>query len=352
VVIAGAGLAGARCAETLRALGFEGRIVLVGNEPVPPYERPALSKEFLLGTREAAHLSLRPAAFWEQQRIELLLGRRVVAVRPRLAVLEGGRPLPWDAFVLATGARARRLPIQTPPGVHVLRTLSDAAVLRDALRARSRLVVIGGGFVGAEVASSARALGLEVTILELGHAPFAQALGNEVADLLSRRYRAHGVDLRTRIAATGFRAGHDGSVRAVRLGDGHEVRCDLALASVGVEPVRELFDHEPGAGAYVCGDASGSGHWTAAAADAGAVAHRILQRDPPAAPPPFFWSDQFGLRLQLVGDPSRAGRVELDGSEASFVARYLAHDGRTVALCAANRPGDVGAFRRELAFAA
>jgi 3-phenylpropionate/trans-cinnamate dioxygenase ferredoxin reductase subunit len=314
VLIAGAGLAGARCAETLRAEGYAGRITLVGEEPFPPYERPALSKEFLAGERSADDLLLRPPGFWAEQGIELVLGRRVE---------------PSDELlVVATGARPRRLSV---PGAHVLRTLADAIALRAELRPGRHLVIVGGGFVGAEVASTAHHLGLRVTILEAGSTPFARVLGTEVGDVLARRYRAHGIELRTNSTSL---AG---------------VHRDIVLVAVGVEPARELVRD----GVHVCGDAAGGpGHWSAAASDGVAAARRILGLDPLPAEPPFFWSDQFGLRLQLVGDPQGAATVELDGCEESFAARYLDADGRLVAALAANRAADVAAFRRELAFAA
>ena len=170
ILIVGAGLAGARCAETLRAEGFEGELVLVGEEPLPPYERPALSKEFLAGERSVEDLLLRPDSFWLDRRIELALGERVVSIDSRAGTATTHRRtvFRWNALVLATGARPRRLPFPAPPGVHVLRTVAEASALRDELVSDRRLVVVGGGFVGAEVASTARALGLEVTMLEQG----------------------------------------------------------------------------------------------------------------------------------------------------------------------------------------
>ena len=186
ILIVGAGLAGARCAETLRAEGFEGELVLVGEEPFPPYERPALSKEFLAGERSLEDLLLRPESFWLDRRIDLALGERVVSIDSRAGTATTHRRtvIRWNALVLATGARPRRLPFPAPPGVHVLRTVAEASALRDELVPDRRLVVVGGGFVGAEVASTARALGLEVTMLEQGPAPFARLLGEELGALL------------------------------------------------------------------------------------------------------------------------------------------------------------------------
>jgi 3-phenylpropionate/trans-cinnamate dioxygenase ferredoxin reductase subunit len=333
VLIVGAGLAGTRCAETLRAEGFGGRITLVGEEPIGPYERPALSKGFLAGERSEENLLLRPPDYWSDNGIELLLGRRVRAIRRRVG----------EAVVIATGARARGIPLPGAEPTHVLRTLADAVALRPQLRPGRRLVVVGGGFVGAEVASTAHRLGVEVAIVEAGSTPFAATLGTEVGEVLAHRYRRHGVDLRTRATAVGLEPGR------VALADGTEVPCDVVLVAVGAEPARELV--RPGCDE--CGDVTGGpGHWTAAAADGAAVARRILGLERQPVQPPFFWSDQFGLRLQLVGDPTAASVVECEGSEESFTARYLNREGRLVAALAANRSADVAAFRRELALAA
>lgn len=352
IVIAGAGLAGARCAETLRALGFDGELVLVGGELVPPYERPALSKEFLLGERSVDELELRPATFWQEQGIELVLGRRITGLRPRVAIVDDGTELGWDRFVVATGARPRRLALPALQDVLALRTVGDAVRLRSALEPGRQLVVVGGGFVGAEVASTARALGVGVTVLEAGEAPFSRLLGIEVARLLAARARAHGVDLRTGSTTTGLRVDAGGRLAAVRLDDGSEIACDTALVAVGAEPVQELAA-DPPPHVYVCGDAvGGAGHWTNAALDGAAIAHALLGLEPPPTPPPFFWSDQFGLRLQLVGDTRGSALVALEGDEGSFLARYLGRDGRLLAVLGANRSAEIGMARRELALAA
>jgi 3-phenylpropionate/trans-cinnamate dioxygenase ferredoxin reductase component len=353
VLVVGASLAGARCAETLRAEGFGGDVVLVGAEPVPPYERPALSKELLAGTRTPDSLSLRPPGFWVDHEITLGLGERVIRLDhvQHLAVTDRGTRLHWDAVVLATGARPRNLPFVAPSGVHVLRTLCDALALQAELASARRLAIVGGGFVGAEVASTARGLGLEVTMLEAGETPFATVLGSDVGTLLAHRYRGHGIDLRTRALAAGFRADGSGRVCAIELADGAVVDCDVVLVAIGVEPERRLAVEAPGI--QLAGDAAGGpGHWTSAAADGVAAARRILGLDPLPAAAPFFWSDQFGLRIQLVGDARAAAAVEIDGHDSEFVARYWSTDGRLVAALAANRPREVAALRAELALAA
>jgi 3-phenylpropionate/trans-cinnamate dioxygenase ferredoxin reductase component len=191
-----------------------------------------------------------------------------------------------------------------------------------------------------------------VTMLETASQPFGALLGQEVGELLAGRYRDAGVDVRTGAHASAFRAGHDGRVGAVLLADGTEIGCDVVLLAVGVEPAAELLPSQPDRRVFACGDVTGGGHWTSAAAGATGTARAILGLDPPPRQPPFVWSDQFGLRLQLVGEPRGAARVELEGGDEEFVARYLAADGRLVAALAANRPHEVGSIRRELALAA
>jgi NADPH-dependent 2,4-dienoyl-CoA reductase/sulfur reductase-like enzyme len=368
VLIVGAGLAGSRCAETLRAEGFDGRVLLVGDERHAPYERPALSKEFLAGERE--QLELRAGDFWEERGIELALGRRVAAVDVGRRRADG---IPWDALVLATGARARRLPFAVPAGVHTLRTLADAQALRDALVPGSRLAIVGAGFIGAEIASTARTLGVEVTLVDVGRAPLERVLGPEVGGVLAERYRAGGVDVRLGVGLGRFLAYPDGRVRGVELTDGAEVACDTALVAIGAEPDGELA----GGGSvetdacgrtslpdvYACGDVASAWrpavsrhlrveHWTSAAGQAGAVARAILGYERPYDDLPYFWSDQFGLRLQYVGHAEEWASVEIEGGPDSFLARYVDRQGRTLAALAANRPRDVGLLRRELAAAA
>jgi 3-phenylpropionate/trans-cinnamate dioxygenase ferredoxin reductase component len=352
VLVVGAGLAGSRAAETLRAEGYDGRLIVVGDETSALYERPALSKEYLAGTKSEQQLQLRPPKYWVDSEIELMLARRVVRIDPalRTATLSTGKVLTWDALVLATGARPRNLPFAAPARVHTLRTLADARALRASLVPGARLAVVGGGFIGAEVASTAVELGLDVTLIEALRVPFERTLGADVGQLLAKRYRSYGVELRLATGVVGFTAGADGRVRAIRLTDGTEVPCDLALVGIGIEPARELLPH-PLAGhpIYPCGDVTGNGgHWTSAAAQGSAVARRILGLPIEPPKPAFFWSDQFGLRLQLVGETSRTGTVSLDGTPDSYVALYRDGEGRLVGALATNRPAAVAALRRKL----
>jgi NADPH-dependent 2,4-dienoyl-CoA reductase/sulfur reductase-like enzyme len=237
--------------------------------------------------------------------------------------------------------------------VHVLRTLAEASTLRRQFRSNARLVVVGGGFVGSEVASTALSLGLDVTMLELDSAPLVNILGQEIGGILVTRYRAHGAEVRCGTRAVAFKAGTSGRVNRVVLAEGDDAPCDVALVAVGVEPARELISPTQTQSIVVCGDAAGGpGHWTSAAQSGVNAARRLLGIEPLPSQPSFFWSDQFGLRIQLVGDPRRAVNVHIDGDEESFVARYLTRAGALAAALAANRPTAVAELRRELAFAA
>jgi len=370
VVIVGAGLAGSRCAQTLRAEGFEGQVTLIGEEPCAPYERPALSKEFLAGTR--SELALQPEDYWIENGIRLLLGTRVEGVGlAEKVVRTAGGEIGWDALVLATGARPRCLPDIGGPGVHVLRTLADAESLRAGLVPGRRLVIVGAGFVGTEVASTALALGLDVTIVDSGRIPFERTLGEDLGHLLADRYRAHGADLRLETSVTRLHRDGRGSLHTVALAEGTELRCDLLLVAAGAEPASNLLGPNAGiptdadgatavAGVYACGDVAAPWHpplaahlrlehWTSASDRAATVARRILGLHPGAAPTPYFWSDQFGLRLQHVGYPQGWTRVVLGGDAESLEARYLDADERLVAALLVNRPLAVSQLRRHLA---
>ena len=367
VVIVGAGLAGARCAQTLRAEGFDGEIGLIGEEPEPPYERPALSKAFLAGTREELALS----GDWHEIGIRLVLGTRVEQIDPaRRLVRTTSGDVRWDALVLATGARPRLLPTVRGEGIHVLRTRADAERLRAELVPGERLAIVGAGFVGTEVASTALGCGMDVAIVDTEAAPFARLLGPEVGRFLATRYRRQGADLRLGRGVERLRRGGTGRVRGLVLADGSEVRCDLVLVAVGAEPAGELLRLRGGIptdeagrtalpGIYACGDVAAPWHpavgghlrlehWTSAAAQAATVARTILGGDPGVAPCPYFWSDQFGVRIQHVGLPTGWTRVVVEDDGESLEARYLADGDRLVAALLVNRPRVAADLRRRL----
>jgi 3-phenylpropionate/trans-cinnamate dioxygenase ferredoxin reductase component len=367
VVIVGAGLAGSRCAETLRAEGFDGRILLVGDEDLPPYERPALSKEYLAG--ECDRIELRPRAHWDEREIELVLGHRVERLDLARRTYAGGPPA--DALVIATGARARELPGSTPPGVHTLRTAADADCLRGELSDARRLAIVGAGFVGAEVASTARSLGVDVTLIDLTPTPLARVIGEEAGEVLAERYREHGIDLRMGVGLSRISTSPQGRVEALELADGSVVDCDAVLIAIGALPASELLGGDAAGietdacgrtvhpGVFACGDVASAWrpsmgahvrveHWTSAAGQAAAVAHAIVGRTRPYDDLPYFWSDQFGLRLQHVGHPHGWETTEVERDESSFCVRF--HDRRRNLLGAlvANRPREIGPLRREV----
>lgn len=335
VVVVGAGLGGLRTAEHLRRAGFGGRVSLVGDEPHAPYDRPPLSKQVLTGEwepeRTALHLD-------EGLGIDLRLGVAAARVRPGEVTLADGSVLRGDAVVVATGLSARRLPGQ-PGGVHTLRTLDDAVALRATLRTARSLLVVGGGFIGAEVASSARTLGLDVTVLEALPAPSARALGNEVGALCGRLLTAAGVDLRVGVGPV--RILDTGSGVAVELAGGSRVAADAAVVGIGGAPRLEWSDGAiapDAAGGVTCGSTgrvrglagvwalgdvatwdSGTGphraeHWTSAGDQAAVVARDITGGEVPPPRVPYFWSDQFGTKIQMFGRPEQAdGLVSLRG---------------------------------------
>jgi 3-phenylpropionate/trans-cinnamate dioxygenase ferredoxin reductase subunit len=264
--------------------------------------------------------------------------------------------------VLATGSGARTLPGVAFPNVHHLRTLADAARLRGAIRPGARLVVVGAGFVGAEVASTAMSLGAAVSIIEAETAPLARVAGAEVGYLLADRWRGEGAELH--LGAQIARVDH----RTVALADGTSLPYDVLLVAVGAEPASSLLSVRGGIptdacgrtahdGVYACGDVAlfegrRVEHWTSASGQATAVASAILGSPASYVATPYFWSDQFGIRLQMVGTTAGWSNLELDGDLESFRARYVDREGRPIAVLLGNRPKEVAAARRELAQAA
>ncbi|WP_425343352.1 MULTISPECIES: NAD(P)/FAD-dependent oxidoreductase [Pseudofrankia] len=331
IVVVGASAGGLACAEALRRQGYAGVLTLVGDEPHPPYDRPPLSKQILAGQWEPDRLSLRPPADIEALGLDLRLGVTATGldVSARAVALTDGADLPYEGLVVATGVRARRLPGSgRVAGVHTLRTLTDALALRARLRSGRRLVIVGGGFVGAEVAAVARGLGVEVTVLEAGPVPLAQAVGEQAGRLLSQVHRDHGVHLRTG-AVVAEVISVEGRVTGVALADGSVVPADDVLVAIGSVPNTEwlagsgLPVHDglvcdeycaAGPGVYGVGDVAcwhnplfGTAmrveHRTNAAEQAMTVAHNLLNPDVqrPYAPVPYFWSDQYDMKVQAYG---------------------------------------------------
>ncbi|WP_308407109.1 FAD-dependent oxidoreductase [Streptomyces sp. RK76] len=303
---------------------------------IPPYDRPPLSKQLLSGAWDPPRLALRSPAETRTLGLDMRLGTAATGVDPaeRLVHLDDGTRLPYEFLVVATGVRARRPSVpgaDGTDGIHVLRTLDDALALRPRLRAGRRLVIVGAGFAGTETAATARALGVEVTLVERSALPFARVLGDTVGGFLTRTHRAHGVDVRTGVSVTGVQSRPGGRVGAVLLSDGSMVRADDVLLAVGSVPNTEWLDGsgldvEDGLvcdrfcvaapGVYAVGDVArwhhprfGTSmrveHRTNAAEQALTVAHNLLRPDRPRAfaPVPYFWTDQYDVRLQAYGHP-------------------------------------------------
>jgi 3-phenylpropionate/trans-cinnamate dioxygenase ferredoxin reductase subunit len=384
VLIIGGGLAGARCAETLRAGGFAGAVVVAGAESHAPYERPALSKDLLSGARDAGSLALRANDTWPAAGIALHRGSPIVRVdlERRRAFTASGTTFAYEALVLATGARPRAHPLLSHLScVHHLRTLDDGRRLRDQLVAGGRLAIVGAGLIGAEVASTVQSLGVATTLIEAAPTPLVRAFGSEIGTLLADRWRRAGVRVRTDARIAAVRSGRDGAVTALVLEDGSSIACDHVLVSIGALPETSLLAHElviapdggiatdacgrtSAPGVFACGDVAswhrsetGSGvraeNWTSAAHQAAVVARTILGEASPSTDPPLYaWSDQFDLRLQHVSNGRAWQRVELEHGDDDFEARYLDAEGRMVAALVANRPRVVAGLRRDLAAAA
>ncbi len=351
VVIVGASVAGVRTAEALRRRGFGGRITLIGAEPHPPYDRPPLSKAFLTGHAAEDDLALLDGERQDRLELELRLGQQAVAVDvpARQVRLASGEPVSFGALVIATGSLPRRLPaLDGWPGVHVLRTLDDALAIRAALAAGARVAVIGGGFIGAEVAWSARALGLDVAIIDPVPALMARGLGPALGTVLATRHADHGVTLR--LGRSVARAEGAGRVERLVLDDGSSLDADIVVVGIGVDPALGWLASSGlpvdggmccDASLRVCGSDSiyavgdvarwpssrfGSlrlEHWTNAGDSALTVAAALTGTPAPFDPLPYVWSDQLGARLQVFGQIRPADDlvyVEGGPEEAEFVA--------------------------------
>jgi len=375
-VIVGANLAGGRAAEALRESGFDGRIVLVGAEPDRPYERPPLSKEYLRREMPEEKLYLRPPAYYEEQRIELRLGVRATRLDPaaRVVDLDSGERLPYDKLLIATGSEVRRLGIPGVDlaGVRYLRTRADSAALAALLDKAQRVVVIGAGFIGSEVAASARKLGKEVTILEAAPVPLVRALGVKMGEVCAGIHRDHGVDLRLSCGVMEFRGA--GRVEEVVLADGSAVPCDLAVVGVGVAPSVGWLEGSGIAldngvvvneycatnlpGVYAAGDVANAWnplygerlrveHYDNAQNQGIAAGKAMAGVREPYAPVLSFWSDQYEYTLQYVGHAGGDDEIVVRGdlSTRSFTAFYM-REGRLRAAFAIGRPKDIMATRR------
>lgn len=358
VVIVGAGHAGGSAAAFLRQYGFEGPIYLVGEEPLLPYQRPPLSKAWLKGEADADSLALKPDSWYAEAEVALRLGGVATEINrgSRTVTLASGEAIPYDFLILATGARARMLPI---PGadlanVLALRTAADAEHLKSVLGAGKRLAIIGGGYVGLEAAASARALGAEAVVIERENRVLARVACPELSEFFQRYHGERGVTFELNAGVEAF-VGEDGKVAGVKLADGRTVACDAVLVGVGAHPNDELAKDcglDCAGGVIVDLEARTSDPHIFAIGD---VSHRplpiydrqfrlesvpnaleqakqaasaIAGRAGPTPEVPWFWSDQFDLKLQIAGLPFDADRIVVRGNPdtASFAVFHLKGD--------------------------
>lgn len=375
MVIAGGGLAAQRCAEALRRGGCERPIRIICAESHRPYDRPPLSKDLLTGEQAGGEPAFRPAEWYEQHDVDLLLGVAAAGLVPaqRRVLLSDGTVLRYEKLLIATGSRPRMLPVlEGHENISVLRTVDDSSRLRAVLRARPRLAVLGAGFIGQEVAASARRLGVEVTMIEAAPCPLAGLLGTSLGEWFARMHREEGVELITDATVSGVEA--NGGVRALKLSTGRVVPADHVVVGIGVDPDvswlrgsglrtergvpvdpngRTEIEHvfvagdaaatfDPRVGGHVAGS-----HWEAAGRQGARAARAMLGLEPGAAPPTSFWTDQYGIRIQYLGDARLADAFTLDGDPSSrnFTATFT-RAGRPVAALLVDRARTLPAARK------
>jgi 3-phenylpropionate/trans-cinnamate dioxygenase ferredoxin reductase subunit len=380
VIIVGAGHAGGSLAALLRQYGYAAPITLIGEEPIAPYQRPPLSKAWLKGEADADSLALKPESFYAEAGIELILGARATRLSraERTVTLGDGRTLGYGALILATGARARRLPVPGADleGVMVLRSAADAEALKASLGPGKRLAVIGGGYIGLEAAASARALGAQAVVIEREPRILARVACQALSDFFTDYHRARGVAFKLDATVDSF-VGEDGRITGVRLGSGETVICDAALVGVGAAPNDELA-REAGldcAGGIVVDEAARTSDPHVFAI--GDVTHRplpmyermfrlesvanaleqarqaacaIVGRPAPAGEVTWNWSDQYDLKYQFAGLPFDVDDVVIRGDPASAKFAVFHLSGETLqAVEAVNAPAEFMAGRQLIA---
>jgi 3-phenylpropionate/trans-cinnamate dioxygenase ferredoxin reductase component len=371
VVIVGAGHAGGRAAEALRAAGHTGRVTLVGTEKHPPYERPPLSKELLAGAIEHAKTYINPEAFYTEKDIALRLGTTVGAIDRKNQRIElgNGETLPYDALLLTTGARARKLPLPGGDGQRVfyLRDIDDSLALRGKLTEGVRIAVIGAGFIGLEVAAIARKRGAQVTVLELAPQPLARVAAPELGAYLATLHRAKGVDLRTGVKVTAIE--DTGNELRIIIDGSEPVIADYAAIGIGAQPNVELaqaagietrdgiivdqFGRSSDAAVFAAGDVTRHFNpllgrhvrleaWQNAQNQGIAVAKIIAGGEQAFSEVPWFWTDQYETNLQMAGAPDKWDRVIFRGepTDPGFTLFQLL-DGKVVAAVTVNNARDM-----------
>jgi len=382
IVIIGGGLAAGRTAEQVRKSQFTGPVTIVSDEAHLPYDRPPLSKDVLQDSAKGiADVVLKPADFYADSDITLRLGSAAQSLdtAARSVTLADGTVLGYDELVIATGLVPKRIPsLPDLAGIRVLRSLDDALALRHHATSARRAVIIGAGFIGCEVAASLRKLGVDVVLVEPQPAPLASVLGEQVGQLVARLHRAEGVDLRTGVGVAGVR-GDAGAVTAVELSDGTVVDADLVVIGIGSRPATDwlagsgvdLADKDNGvlcdevgatsaAHVWALGDVAAwrdaTGHqvrvehWSNVAEQARVLVPAMLGVEIPALTVvPYFWSDQYDVKIQCLGEPEPGDVVHLVSDDGRKFLAYYERDGVLVGVVGGGMPGKVMKARAKIA---
>lgn len=367
IVIVGASLAGGTAAATLREEGFDGNIVLIGEEPHPPYERPPLSKEYLRGEAEFEKSLVRPADFYDANNIETRFGERVVRIDTlsRTVDLRNGSSISYNKLLIATGSRNRRLRLAgiDLEGVYDLRTVDDSDRIRSAASSGQKAAIVGMGFIGAELAASLRSLGLEVAVVELFQTALYKALGDELGRVVEGIHRDHGVEMFFDDQVADFEGA--GRVERVNTQKGRSIECDFAIVGVGVEPAIDMLEGSDIAidngivvdefcrtnveGVFAAGDVTNHyhpvfrrrmrvEHWQNAMHQGASAAKNMMGKDEPYDQVHWFWSDQYDVNLQYAGVVDEWDKKVVRGSleDRKFVVFYV-KDNRLVAAVGLNQ---------------
>ncbi|WP_137148906.1 NAD(P)/FAD-dependent oxidoreductase [Mycolicibacterium sp. CR10] len=375
VVIVGGGLAAARTAEQLRRAEYPGAVTIVSDEGHLPYDRPPLSKEVLRA--ETDDVTLKPAEFYAENDITMLLGSgaKSVDTAAKTLTLSDGSVLPYDELVIATGLVPKRIAsFPDLAGIHVLRNVDESLALRKEAGTARRAVIVGAGFIGCEVAASLRALGVDVVLVEPQPTPLASVLGETIGELVTRLHRAEGVDVRCGVGVSEV-SGED-RVQKVTLGDGTELDADLVLVGIGSHPATGWLD---GSGievdnGVVCDEVGRTSaphvwaigdvaswrdtvggqvrveHWSNVADQARALVPSMLGQDVPATVSvPYFWSDQYDVKIQCLGEPEATDTVHVVEDDGRKFLAYYERDGAVVAVVGGGFPGKVMKTRAKIA---
>ncbi|MGE2832506.1 NAD(P)/FAD-dependent oxidoreductase [Mycobacterium sp. SMC-4] len=375
VVIVGGGLAAARTAEQLRRSEYSGPVTIVSNEDHLPYDRPPLSKEVLRA--ETDDVTLKPAEFYAENDITVLLGNgaRSVDTAAQTLTLNDGTQLPYDELVIATGLVPKRIPsFPDLPGIHVLRDIDESMALRKEAATAKRAVVIGAGFIGCEVAASLRKMGVEVALVEPQPTPLASVLGEQIGALITRLHQAEGVDVRCGVGVAGVEG--DDRVRKVTLSDGAELDADVVIVGIGSRPNTEWLEGSEIAvdNGVVCDDAGRTSaphvwaigdvaswrdhiggqvrveHWSNVADQARVLVPTMLGQQPAAAVTvPYFWSDQYDVKIQALGEPEATDTVHIVEDDGRKFLAYYERDGVVVGVVGGGFPGKVMKTRNKIA---